>query len=76
MTDYTKNTDFASKDNLNTGDAGKIIKGAEINAEFDEIATSTASKADKASPTFTGTVTIPTLALTTLSGGTINGGTY
>jgi hypothetical protein len=35
------------------------------------------SKADKASPTFTGTVTIPTLTVSgTATIGTITGGTY
>jgi hypothetical protein len=67
MTDYTKSTNFASKDSLPSGDPLKIVKGTEINTEFDNIATAVATKADLASPTFTGTVTIPTLAVTTFS---------
>jgi|TARA_B100002019_G_C20901774_1_gene418450 hypothetical protein len=77
MSNYTKLTDFASKDALSSGDANKIIKGTEFETEFDNIATAIATKADTASPTFTGTVTIPALTFTgTLSTGTISGGTY
>jgi len=77
MSNYTKLTDFASKDSLSSGDANKIIKGTEFETEFDNIATAIATKADLASPTFTGTVTIPALTFTgTLSTGEIQGGTY
>lgn len=64
MSNYTKSTDFASKDNLSSGDPLKIVKGTEIDTEFNNIATAVATKADLASPTFTGTVTIPTVSLT------------
>jgi hypothetical protein len=67
MTDYTKTTDFAAKDSLPSGDTGKIIRGAEFETEFDNISTSIATKADLASPTFSGTATIPTAAVTTLN---------
>jgi hypothetical protein len=60
MTDYTKSTNFASKDSLPSGDPLKIVKGTEINTEFDNIATAVATKADLASPTFTGTPVAPT----------------
>lgn len=63
MTNYTKSTDFAVKDTLNSGDAGKVIRGSEFETEFDEIATAIGTKADTAGPTFTGTVTIPTINL-------------
>ena len=77
MSNYTKLTDFASKDALSSGDANKIIKGTEFETEFDNIATAIATKADTASPTFTGTVTIPALTFTgSLSTGEIQGGTY
>jgi hypothetical protein len=77
MSNYTKTTNFAAKDSLPSGDAGKIIQGTEFNTEFDNIATAVATKADRASPTFTGTVVIPELTFTgTLSTGTIDGGTY
>ena len=64
MSQYTKSTNFATKDALPSGDPLKIVKGTEIDTEFNNIATAVATKADLASPTFTGTVTIPTLALT------------
>ena len=67
MTSYTKSTNFATKDTLTSGDPLKIVKGTEINTEFDNIATAVNSKSDTASPTFTGTVTIPTLALSGLT---------
>jgi len=75
MTDYTKATNFASKDSLASGNSLKIVKGTEIDTEFNSIATSIATKADLASPTFTGTVTIPTATITTatISAGTITG---
>lgn len=60
MSNYTKTTDFAAKDSLTTGDPAKTIKGAEFEVEFDDISTAIATKADEASPTFTGTVTVPT----------------
>ena len=67
MSNYTKATDFAAKDALPSGDAAKVIKGAEFEDEFDAIATAVNSKADTASPTFTGTVTLPTASVTTFN---------
>jgi hypothetical protein len=60
MSNYTKSTDFAAKDALASGNAGKIVKGTEIDTEFNNIATAVATKADSASPTFTGTPALPT----------------
>lgn len=52
MTDYTKNTNFTAKDSLPTGDSAKVIRGTEFDAEFDEIATASGTKANKiGSPT-------------------------
>ena len=65
MSDYTKSTNFASKDNLSSGNALKIVKGTEIDTEFNNIATAIATKADLASPTFTGTPTLPTGTIAT-----------
>lgn len=77
MSNYTKTTDFASKDSLPSGDPSKIIKGTEINTEFANLQVAVNSKSDSASPTFTGTVTATTLNVTgTLTAGTIDGGTY
>ena len=60
MTDYTKSTNFATKDNLSSGNPLKIVKGTEIDTEFNNIATAVATKADLASPAFTGSPTAPT----------------
>lgn len=60
MSDYTKSTDFASKDSLPSGDAAKIVKGTEIDTEFNNIAVAVATKADLASPGFSGSPTAPT----------------
>ena len=46
MSDYTKTTDFGAKDLLASGNAGKVIKGSEIDDEFDNIATAVATKYD------------------------------
>ena len=60
MANYTKATNFASKDSLLTGNPSKLIRGSEIDAEFNSIATAVATKADTNSPTFTGTPLAPT----------------
>ena len=60
MSNYVKATNFATKDTLPTGDANKIVKGTEIDNEFNAIAGAVSSKADLASPTFTGTPAVPT----------------
>ena len=46
MSDYTKSTNFASKDNLSSGNPAKIVKGTEIDTEFNNIATAIATKQD------------------------------
>jgi hypothetical protein len=60
MSNYTQSTNFATKDALTSGDPLKIVKGTEINTEFVNIAVAVATKADLASPTFTGTPAAPT----------------
>ena len=60
MSNYTKSTNFATKDALPSGDPLKIVKGTEIDTEFNNIATAVATKADSLSPTFTGTPAAPT----------------
>ena len=72
MSNYTKSTDFASKDSLASGNAAKIVKGTEIDTEFNNIATAIATKADSASPSFTGTVTAATISATTVSATTVS----
>jgi len=62
VSNYVKSTDFAVKDGLLSGNPAKIIKGTEIDDEFNNIATAVQTKADLASPTFTGTPLAPTAA--------------
>jgi hypothetical protein len=62
MANYVKATNFTAKDSLPSGNAGKIIKGAEIDTEFTAIASAISSKADLNSPALTGTPTAPTAA--------------
>ena len=62
MSNYTKSTNFATKDALASGNPLKIVKGTEIDTEFNNIATAVATKADLVSPTFTGTPAAPTAA--------------
>ena len=77
MSNYTKSTDFASKDALTSGDPAKVIRGTEIDAELVAIATAITSKAESSNPTFTGTATMASISLSgTLDGGSIDGGTY
>lgn len=72
MSDYLKSTNFATKDSLPSGNPGKIVKGTEIDNEFNAIADAVESKADLLNPTFSGLVTTDTLA----TGGAANiGGT-
>ena len=65
MANYTKATNFTAKDTLPTGNAGKIVKGTEIDTEFTAIASAVSSKADTNSPTFTGTPVAPTASSST-----------
>ena len=65
MSNYTQSTNFATKDALTSGDPLKIVKGTEINTEFVNISVAIATKADLASPTFTGTPTLPTGTIAT-----------
>lgn len=65
MSSYTKSTDFASKDSLLTGNPLKVIKGTEIDDEFNSIQTAVNSKADTNSPALTGTPTAPTASAAT-----------
>ena len=62
MTDYIKSTNFASKDALDSGDPLKVIKGAEIDDEFEAIQTASETKANIDSPIFTGEPEVPNVA--------------
>lgn len=46
MSDYTKATDFTTKDGLASGTAAKLIKGSEFDTEFDAVAVAVATKHD------------------------------
>lgn len=63
MSNYTKVTDFASKDALLTGNPSKLVKGTEINVEFAAIETAVATKADASSANafVAGATTVTTL---------------
>jgi microcystin-dependent protein len=54
MTQYVKSTSFASKDALPQGNPLKIVKGTEIDTEFNNIAIAVETKADLLNPVFTG----------------------
>lgn len=62
MANYTKLTDFASKDSLPTNTPAKIVKGTEIDDEFQSIENSIGTKADINSPELKGVPTAPTAA--------------
>lgn len=58
MSNYTKTTNFAAKDSLPSGNAAKIVKGTEIDTEFNNIATAIATKKDSSQTiTLTGDAT-------------------
>jgi hypothetical protein len=70
MSQYTKSTNFATKDNLTPGDPLKIVRGTEIDTEFNNIATAIATKTDNASAAVTGgTINDTTIGATTASTG-------
>lgn len=60
MSDYVKSTNFAIKDGLTTTDPAKVIKGTDIDNEYNAISNAIASKANTNSPALTGTPTAPT----------------
>jgi len=60
VANYTKSTNFAVKDGLPSGDPLKVVKGTEIDTEFNNIATAVTSKADISGPTFLGVPYAPT----------------
>lgn len=76
MANYTKSTNFAVKDGLVTGNPSKIIKGTEINTEYDNIASAIASKADANNSALTGNTTAVNLTVSGTFTATVDGGTY
>mgnify|MGYP006960003281 CR=1 FL=1 len=67
MADYLKSTNFATKDALPSGNPGKIVKGTEIDNEFNAIATAINSKIEGYNTGLTGTPTAPTASARTRS---------
>jgi hypothetical protein len=74
VSNYVKSTNFAVKDSLLTGNPAKLVKGTEIDTEFNAIATAISSKLDSATDlTITGkfitssagTVSAPIFTLST-----------
>lgn len=62
MSDYIKSTNFTVKDTLPSGNANKVVRGTELDTEFSAVQSAVQSKADKNSPTFTGSPLAPTAA--------------
>lgn len=54
MSDYSRSNDFSVKDGLSTGNPNKLIKGSEVDAEFDAIVTMSTTKANKVVPSAAG----------------------
>lgn len=65
MADYSRIYNLTVKDSLPTGNSGKVIKGAELDAELNAVASAISSKSDSNSPTFTGTPAAPTASFGT-----------
>jgi hypothetical protein len=65
MSNYTKSTNFATKDALSTGNALKRVKGAEIDDEFNAIATAVATKSNANNAALTGVPVAPTASAST-----------
>ena len=65
MSNYTKTTNFLAKDSLPENDSGKIIKGSEFDTEFNALQVAINTKADLASPAFSGTPTAATASVGT-----------
>ena len=76
MSNYTKSTNFATKDGLASGNPSKIIKGTEINTEYDNIASAISSKADANNSALTGNATAVNLSVSGTLTATVDGGTY
>jgi hypothetical protein len=70
LSNYTKTTNFASKDNLSPGNPLKIVKGTEIDTEYNNIATAVATKTDNASAAITGGTITGITDLAVADGGT------
>jgi hypothetical protein len=70
MSNYTKSTDFASKDTLPSGDSAKIVRGTEIDAEFEALEVAVATKTDNSAAAITGGTITGITDLAIADGGT------
>lgn len=71
MSDYTRTTNFTAKDSLPTGNANKVVKGAEIDTELDNIATAVATKVESGDTVASLTITTATLTTAGITTGNI-----
>lgn len=60
MSDYSKSTNFTTKDTLPSGNSSKIVKGTELDTEFNNIASAISSKLNASNPNLLGIPTAPT----------------
>jgi len=58
MANYNKSVNFAVKDTLQSGDPNKIVSGAEIDTEFNNISSSSTTKIDKVSAAQTNNIAV------------------
>ena len=70
MSNYTKSTNFATKDNLSPGDPLKIVRGTEIDTEFNNISTAISTKTDNSAAAITGGTITGITDLAVADGGT------
>jgi len=70
MSNYTKTVNFATKDNLSPGNPLKIVKGTEIDNEYNNIATAVATKTDNSAAAITGGTITGITDLAVADGGT------
>jgi hypothetical protein len=70
LSNYTKTTNFATKDNLSPGNPLKIVKGTEIDTEYNNIATAVATKTDNSAAAITGGTIVGITDLAVADGGT------
>jgi len=70
MSNYTKTVNFATKDNLSPGNPLKIVKGTEIDTEYNNIATAVATKTDNSAAAISGGTITGITDLAVADGGT------
>ena len=77
MTTYIKLTDYATKDSLPPGDPAKVVKGTELDDEFNSIAIASATKAEVNDTALTGDTSVENLDVSgTFTAVEVDGGTF